>query len=365
MGVKNLEKKIYHLPCAIFFCMLAILFIAFPSYARVCYGDSPDGQDFSSFLNVARKEIRENPNKYQYGGAKFFAIRRNSLDIGWIYGVFHSTYPLVHYVDRKIITAILEANFVLTEESVEELMTVDFTTMLRSIPQSFDGKKIPDIIVDGMLNANDGEMQVNLQKLGLPDSILREKTPREIQTMMLNIGCVSEMMKILRKALVPEELIQSWAIVFGKPIESLEPLSDSAGLLISESYINTLTKLLPLYVRRADTATSLLNFRLLAYATGRIDIVDAIHNSYLVDADDKVPLLNQNINLVYERNKKFVVKIQEAITNNRRPLIVLGAGHLLGEDGIINLLKGKNMEIVPIKLDLENFLTVKFPDFGR
>jgi uncharacterized protein YbaP (TraB family) len=45
--------------------------------------------------------------------------------------------------------------------------------------------------------------------------------------------------------------------------------------------------------------------------------------------------------LVYERNKKMVSKIEDFLRTNKTYFVIVGAGHLVGNKGIIELLKGR------------------------
>jgi uncharacterized protein YbaP (TraB family) len=45
--------------------------------------------------------------------------------------------------------------------------------------------------------------------------------------------------------------------------------------------------------------------------------------------------------LVIERNRKMVSKIEEYLKEKETFFVIVGAGHLVGNQGIIELLKGK------------------------
>jgi uncharacterized protein YbaP (TraB family) len=45
--------------------------------------------------------------------------------------------------------------------------------------------------------------------------------------------------------------------------------------------------------------------------------------------------------LVYERNRKMVSKIEDYLKEKETYFVMVGAGHLVGDRGIIEILKGK------------------------
>jgi uncharacterized protein YbaP (TraB family) len=59
--------------------------------------------------------------------------------------------------------------------------------------------------------------------------------------------------------------------------------------------------------------------------------------------------IGNNINLLlYDRNKKWVDSLN-LILPSRSILIAVGAAHLPGENGLINLLRRKGFELTPIR----------------
>jgi uncharacterized protein len=45
--------------------------------------------------------------------------------------------------------------------------------------------------------------------------------------------------------------------------------------------------------------------------------------------------------LIYERNRKMVLKIEDFLRTKEVYFVIVGAGHLVGNQGIIEILKGK------------------------
>ncbi len=62
--------------------------------------------------------------------------------------------------------------------------------------------------------------------------------------------------------------------------------------------------------------------------------------------------------LLYQRNINWVNKLKDLLANNTL-VIAVGAGHLPGERGVINLLKKAGYKVEPVKNDMNKKLQVK------
>lgn len=64
---------------------------------------------------------------------------------------------------------------------------------------------------------------------------------------------------------------------------------------------------------------------------------------YFIDVDENYPKMRELMQqLIDERNIKMTKKIEEYLATNKTYFVVVGAGHPIGEKGIINLLKKTN-----------------------
>ena len=66
----------------------------------------------------------------------------------------------------------------------------------------------------------------------------------------------------------------------------------------------------------------------------------------LIDEDESMANISED--LLKNRNTDWIPKIEKLI-NNSSVFIAVGAGHLAGEDGVLNLLKQKGYIVKPIK----------------
>jgi uncharacterized protein YbaP (TraB family) len=75
-----------------------------------------------------------------------------------------------------------------------------------------------------------------------------------------------------------------------------------------------------------------------AWTAGDVNGIDSIMTRSIKEEKKLIPIYEK---LVVERNKKMVSKIEEYLKEKETFFVVVGAGHLVGNQGIIELLKGK------------------------
>jgi hypothetical protein len=52
--------------------------------------------------------------------------------------------------------------------------------------------------------------------------------------------------------------------------------------------------------------------------------------------------------LLTDRNERWVPKIEELLSNGRPAIIIVGAGHLVGKGGVLELLKNKGFKVTQL-----------------
>mgnify|MGYP006178008045 FL=1 len=76
-----------------------------------------------------------------------------------------------------------------------------------------------------------------------------------------------------------------------------------------------------------------------AWKRGDEAAIDAFVNS---TGEEVPPLLER---LLYRRNRAWVGQIRAMLREDRRFLVVVGAGHLVGEESVVELLRGQGFEV--------------------
>lgn len=87
-------------------------------------------------------------------------------------------------------------------------------------------------------------------------------------------------------------------------------------------------------IEDADTAADKFNELVAAWYAGDVSKIDALNNA---DFRDKYPNLFQI--LVVKRNQNFTAQIQEMLKGDDVSFVAVGAGHLVGKDGVPAMLE--------------------------
>lgn len=92
-------------------------------------------------------------------------------------------------------------------------------------------------------------------------------------------------------------------------------------------------------VRGADSMRSAVETVVKAWSTGDLKTLDGT----LLQGMREYPEVYQRV--IVERNRAWLPKIQSYLTQNENYLVIVGAGHLAGRDGLIEMLKAKGVSV--------------------
>lgn len=164
------------------------------------------------------------------------------------------------------------------------------------------------------------------------------------------VALSSAMLGILAKKSVPgykigetlDEYLLSRAVDAGKYVGGLESLQKQIDLLYSTPISQQAADLLEL-VRMNGSSTTILREMYDAYKAGDIDGLYEM----ISDSENGGLLENANDRLLKERNEAWVEFLLGFIPTTS-VLVVCGAGHLPGADGLISLLRGAGYSVEPV-----------------
>jgi uncharacterized protein YbaP (TraB family) len=211
--------------------------------------------------------------------------------------------------------------------------------------------------MSGMLNAiqymkmNNGETLSSLLK---PDEYARVKAYFSSHQSMLPFGMLERFKPMLISGLIEEQSL-GCATTDGMemqimkavhqmdhktPINGLETAAFQAGLFDSIPYAKQAKELVD-YVDSADQNKEMTRQLAELYIRQDLDGIQA-----LSDKDD--PGMNEYMDLLlYDRNRKWA-RILDTLLPHKSMLIAVGAGHLPGGQGVIELLRKKGYTLEPV-----------------
>ena len=128
------------------------------------------------------------------------------------------------------------------------------------------------------------------------------------------------------------------AIKSGKTIAGLETVAFQIGLIDDLSERDQ-EAMLRQSLKEMDRLESGLDQIVRAWSTGDVDSLEAL----LLSGMREYPAVYQKV--IVDRNRRWLPEIEKMIERGESTLIVVGAGHLVGKDGVVELLKARGYTV--------------------
>ena len=124
----------------------------------------------------------------------------------------------------------------------------------------------------------------------------------------------------------------------GKTIVPLETLDFQIGLMTEFSKEEG-ELLMKTTLKEIDTMEKDLDDLIKAWRTGDAEKLDKLLN----EAMEEAPVIFHR--LLTDRNRRWLPKIEELLRGKENAIVIVGAGHLVGTNGVVALLKNKGYKI--------------------
>jgi uncharacterized protein YbaP (TraB family) len=174
----------------------------------------------------------------------------------------------------------------------------------------------------------------------LPFSMLETYKP------LLAASTLMESSMACKAPVAMEQLIMKEAKSKGKGIKGLETMAYQMSIFDSIPY-KLQAKQLVSYVDNYGKKSDNSEFEALTKAY-RNQELEKLEN---LTKDDDMGMANFSDILLYNRNSNWVKKLGELLVSNSL-VIAVGAGHLPGDKGVINLLRKAGYKVEPVKNDM-------------
>jgi len=127
----------------------------------------------------------------------------------------------------------------------------------------------------------------------------------------------------------------------GKEIKGLESVEYQLGIF--DGLSNKEQEIYLLYtILEAEKTSFYAEAIIRAWKEGNLKIIEEIIYQPLKEKPELLPIYKR---LFFDRNRAMVSKIEDFLKTKKTHFVVVGAGHLAGEEGIIELLKKKGYNI--------------------
>ena len=180
-------------------------------------------------------------------------------------------------------------------------------------------------------------LKVEAAKLGLPLELVNRQRPWFLSMAL-------EAMELMRLGYDPSYGVDSYFLSKAtgrKKILELESLDEQLHLLSSLSDQDQ-GLLLTLSLKDLENASRDVDRLVQAWKTGDTKGMEPIIMKNIKEDPKLVPIYEK---LIDERNRRMVSKIEDYLRGNGTYFVVVGAGHLIGEKGIVETLRKKGFRV--------------------
>ncbi len=127
----------------------------------------------------------------------------------------------------------------------------------------------------------------------------------------------------------------------GKEIVGLETLDFQIGL-VTEFSKEEGELLMKITLRDIETTQKSFGDMLKAWRTGDTDALEKLMNEALREA----PVIAKR--LLTDRNRNWLPKIRELLRDDKNAVVIVGAGHLVGREGVVELLQREGLKVTQL-----------------
>jgi uncharacterized protein len=249
---------------------------------------------------------------------------------GWLVGSLHlmtpDAYPLPPYLESAFISAQLlveeaDPDELRTPAGAAELVRRAFYPAGQSLDKHLSAETYRTILE-------------RAAKVGLPAEAVQRMRP---WMLAVTLAAVEMQAAGFDPALGLDRHFRERAIAMGKPVETLEASLEQVSMLESLG-AQFQESLVVQTLQGTDTEISQIRTLMAAWKGGDAPTLEKI----LVDGTKEAPAIYQA--LFVDRNKRWVPKI-EACLAKARCMVVVGAGHMVGADGLIDLLTRRGYRV--------------------
>jgi len=249
----------------------------------------------------------------------------------YLLGSIHMLREKDHPIPSAIYAAYAQAEALIMEIDMDDIDPVAEQALATELGLIQDGRALPDLMGPELY----AEAESLAQKLQIPLKLLDKSEPWYAA---INV----EMMLLMRIGFSPMHGIEFHLSEFAKRdnkeifgLETTRQQLEFLDGLSPETQRDLLIQTLSESRKLTEVMDELVDAR-------RYGDIEFLEKSLLVDMQE-IDELHQTI--VVNRNRNWVVKIQELLREKDDYLIIVGALHLVGKEGVPNLLSQRGLEV--------------------
>jgi len=327
--------------------LIAVLFTVAPARAEdaVC-----DGRNLVADLKLSdptnfaalEKEAAAVPN----GRGTFWKIERTGIAPSYLLGTMHVTDPRVLAMPKGAETAYEQSATVVVEsdEIVDDRKAAAALMMRPDLTMFSDGKSIKDFLDD----PQEEKLSADLKLRGIPLALVAKMKPWIIASFVALPAC--EMNRKAAGASFLDKKLAEDALLKGKSLKGLESLVEqlkAMDALPIAFHLDALIETLAL----GDTIQDVMSTTTDLYLSGDIGMIMPMMKvvSEEKSASTEAGYADFEQRIIIDRNKVMATRAKP-ILDTGNVFMAVGALHLPGEEGVIELLRKEGFKVTRISV---------------
>ena len=258
---------------------------------------------------------------------------RSKTNTVYLLGSVHLFKKEMYPLDRKIEDAFQQSDFLAVEANLDGPIQLDLQKMLEKAIYSDSEDSLERHVSTETYEL----VRRKAEELGIPLELINRQKPWFLGLMFTSVG-------FLRLGFDPNYGIDQYFLSKAagkKTILELESLDYQINLLSNFNDRDQELFLL-MALKDLDTLGQDIDKFLRAWASGDTKSLEKMATRSMTE-DGRLSSMYDV--LIYDRNKKMVSRIEEFLKAEKTYFVVVGAGHLIGEKGIVELLKAKGYSV--------------------
>ena len=288
---------------------------------------------------AVQARIAAHPGDYSNGDARAVAVSRDGQVHGVIWGTMHTGYDDTT-IPPATIRAKLDDAVDLTVETVYDNRTPEQSRQLLAPCRNAAHQADP-----AAFSALDPDVRAAVAELRLPSG-----KPEEFSLLALSYAVSAQSSELSRTGLPsgssPDLVLTRTARDRHLPIHALERPEMQVAMLCSDPNGPIAAMLLRLAVRRRAYSSSIRQYIRASYSAGQVDRVLAAPY-WLAGPQDIDALDRQRQQLLAARNGPMARRLARRLEEPGLHFVAIGAGHLIGDNGVVALLRRDGWTVAP------------------
>lgn len=290
---------------------------------------------------TAYAALQADADRVENGRSIFWKIEKPGVPISYLLGTMHVTDPRVLAMPKGAAEAKAASKVVVVEsdEILDEKQAMGRLLAQPQLTMMTNGKSITDY-----LSPEDQKtLEAGLKTRGIPLSAVSRMQPWMLSSFIALPAC-----ELARKAggadFLDKKLAED-AVRAGKPVKGLETMQEQLGAIASipiDFHIKSLIEMVRLGDRMDDVTTTMTDL----YLKGEIGMMMPMLKRVAPDSSEGEGYAEFEERVVTDRNHRMAER-SLPILGEGGAFIAVGALHLVGEDGLVTLIRKAGYTVTP------------------